>query len=646
PSGPAPTSTASLAIPRPPPGKMFRVTMAYLAPEQAIDSCLDGLLAGLKELGFEEQKNLVITKTHAQGEMVNIPALMLNLDQSDADLLVTFTTPILQGACFRVKHKPVVFTCVTDPIAGGAGKTWEDHVPHVTGVGSFPPLEATMDLLPRLLPGLKTIGTLYNSGEANSTKIVTVLRELAAKKGMELVELTAATSGEMMQAAQGLVARRVNAIYIPSDNTAYQALEGILKVAASARIPVINDDAEYLPRGVLASMGPGYFESGKATAPFVARVLMGESPAGIPMTNVSVNVTALNQEVTRKLGLAIPPDVLREIESPARPVPAQAMAAPLAKMWKVHLLELNDVPAVEDSRRGVLAGLAEAGLVEGRDYQIKLMNAQGDVPTLGVMVDSALSEQSDMLVAISTLSLQTALKKVRDRPLIFAQVTDPVKAGAGKSATDHLPNVTGSTPVSDHEKMIKVIRECLPGVKKIGTLFNPSEDNSLIQKDGLIEAATRAGIQVEALAVNQSAEMPNAGIALCGKGIDALCQISDNLTSSGFPTLVKAARTARLPLFCYQTPQAEAGGTIAVARDFLDAGRVAGGLAARVMRGENPGSIPFAMVARTQLILNTREANTLQLRLPDSLLRQADGVIDDTGLHAKTGAQAPGKAKP
>ncbi|MDB6036880.1 MAG: ABC-Type Transport System Periplasmic Component, partial [Verrucomicrobiales bacterium] len=165
------------------------------------------------------------------------------------------------------------------------------------------------------------------------------------------------------------------------------------------------------------------------------------------------------------------------------------------------MIELNDVPAIEESQRGVMAGLAESGLVTGQDFEAKVLNAQGDLPTLSSMVDSAIGDQSDMLIVISTVALQAAIKKVQTIPIVFAQVTDPIKAGAGRSLTDHLPNVTGSTPLSDHNQMIKVIRTCLPSVKRIGTLFNPSEDNSVIQKDGLIAAAKKEGIEVEAVGI-------------------------------------------------------------------------------------------------------------------------------------------------
>ena len=141
-------------------------------------------------------------------------------------------------------------------------------------------------------------------------------------------------------------------------------------------------------------------------------------------------------------------------------------------------------------------------------------------------------------------------------------------------------------------------------------------------------------MEVESLAVNQSAEIPNSAVALCSAGIDAICQISDNLTSAGFPTIVTAARKAHLPVFCYQTAQAQAGAMVAVARDFLDAGKVAGNLAAQIMRGANPAKLPFALVAQSRLIINRKEARALGQNIPETLTRQADGFIDSDGYHA------------
>ena len=121
-------------------GRTVKAAIVYFARDVGTDQCVQGLIDGLKASGFDEGKNLEVRRADAQGEMINIPAILQNYDNSDVDLIMTITTPCLAGACNKVKHKPVVFTCVTDPIAAGAGKSHTDHLPFVTGVGSFPPM--------------------------------------------------------------------------------------------------------------------------------------------------------------------------------------------------------------------------------------------------------------------------------------------------------------------------------------------------------------------------------------------------------------------------------------------------------------------------------------------------------------------------
>ncbi|HEV8715983.1 MAG TPA: ABC transporter substrate binding protein, partial [Candidatus Binatia bacterium] len=126
---------------------------------------------------------------------------------------------------------------------------------------------------------------------------------------------------------------------------------------------------EFVQQGALVSVGIGWYQTGYAAAKAVARVLRGESPQGIPFENIAVKQLELNHEVARTLGVTFPPALIKEAtnaQPPASPKP-QAWA-PLAKKWQISLIELVNSPNVEESRAGVLAGLREAGLVEGRDY--------------------------------------------------------------------------------------------------------------------------------------------------------------------------------------------------------------------------------------------------------------------------------------
>jgi putative tryptophan/tyrosine transport system substrate-binding protein len=307
----AATAEASLHAPG---GKKFKIGLAFFAPEPGADSCMKGLFDGLGKLGFEEGRNLTVQKAHANGEIPNITSIMQNFDNSDVDLIVAMTTPCLTAACATVKHKPVVFTYVYDPIAAGAGKTMKDHLPNITGVGSFPPVEDTIKAIQEIVPGVKAVGTLYNSSEANSRKVVSVARDLFRKHKIKLEEIAITNTNEVFQAAQTLASQGIQAIWITGDNTALQAFSGIAKVAAQARLPLVINDPEFTDQGAIMSVGIGWYETGLAASKRVAQVLQGQNPKDLPFENVAVRKMVINPKVAKQLGITFPPQILKNAE--------------------------------------------------------------------------------------------------------------------------------------------------------------------------------------------------------------------------------------------------------------------------------------------------------------------------------------------
>jgi ABC-type uncharacterized transport system substrate-binding protein len=308
-------------IPRAVEGRTYRVGLAYFSPDPIGEICRKGLFDGLQDLGFVRNKNLHARLSHAQGEIANIPTVLQTLDNLGLDLIVSFTTPVLTAAAATVKRTPVVFTEVYDPIAAGAGKSLAEHHPNITGVGSFPPVEETIDIMQQLLPGLRSVGTVYNASEANSRKVVGEARQIFTKRGIRLEELTVGGSSEVYQAAQALLARNIQAFWIAGDNTVALAFESVVKVAADSRMPLIVNDQKFDEMGVLAAVGIGWEQSCKRAARYVARVLGGEKTATIPFENFSRMHLDLNRSLAKKLGIAIPADLNKEAAAQTREVP-------------------------------------------------------------------------------------------------------------------------------------------------------------------------------------------------------------------------------------------------------------------------------------------------------------------------------------
>src|ERR1044071_2557286 len=135
-------------------------------------------------------------------------------------------------------------------------------------------------------------------------------------------------------------------------------------------------------------------------------------------------------------------------------------------------------------------------------WALRIRNAQGDMATLNTIVDASVAEGADILLTAATPALQAAIRRANGRTVIFSLVANPMLAGAGKSETDHLPFVTGAYIPAPHEEGLQALRQCLPHVKRIGTLFVPAEVNSVFYKDELLKAASRLGLEVELVGVS------------------------------------------------------------------------------------------------------------------------------------------------
>jgi ABC-type uncharacterized transport system substrate-binding protein len=231
------------------------------------------------------------------------------------------------------------------------------------------------------------------------------------------------------------------------------------------------------------------------------------------------------------------------------------------------------------------------------------------------------------MITVSTPTLQTALARGRSTPLVFTMVSSPFVVNAGKTDVDHLPFVTGSYLDQPVKELLETLREFQPPVRRIGTVYSPAELNAVFSKEQLERGAKAAGLGFEAVAVASIADVIEGTLSLANRKIDVLTQIADNITASSFPALMEAARRARLPVTAYSPAFADMGPILILARDYRDNGVESRRMAARVMRGEHPGSIPFVPVQTLGYIINLRAAATYNIQLSLQLVANATRVI-------------------
>jgi ABC-type uncharacterized transport system substrate-binding protein len=590
-------------------GKNYTLGLCYFAPEPSHDELLAGLWTRLKELGFVRDSNLTVTESHSNGEIGNIAPILLNMDHLPMNLLLVTSTPCVTAAIATIKKHPVAFTYCYDPIAAGAGISRENHLPGITGIGSFPPVEKTIQFIFATIPETKKIGTIYNSSEANSRKVVEVMRQLSEKYGYKLVEMPVVNSSEVFQAAQVISSKGIDALYISGDNTALQAFDAIAGVCNKQHIPLIMNDLPYVGKGAMAAVGIGWQSVGYHSGDLIGRLLNGASPDTIPIENYVNEMVTFDDEKAQSLGLTIP-------EKYRTPAQSQQTAV----RYKLALAHYVDSPNSEACEKGIRQALADKNLTEGVDYTLKDYNAQGDISTLNSIAGALGNESWDLVFVTSTPTVQLMAKKMPDTKIVFTNVGDPLVAGLGKSFEDHLPNLCGISTMSNFEGLLKMVQFLQPGIKRAGTVFTPAEINSVSYKDHLVEAAKKMGIEMLAVPANSANEVLDAANSLVAHRIDAFCQISDNLTGSCSSAILKVSLNSKIPYYGFVTEQIHQGAVAVCARDYYQAGYEAGQMGIEVLSGKDPAKIPYRYVEKTDYLISPETARLYGISIPDQIL--------------------------
>ena len=294
---------------------------------------------------------------------------------------------------------------------------------------------------------------------------------------------------------------------------------------------------------------------------------------------------------------------------------------------KIVLVQYSDSPLSELSRKGIDDGLAQAGLIADKDFTMKVYNAQGDIGTLNMIFDAILSDKPGLVFVTSTPTLQMAVRKIKDIPVVFSVVADPVLAGAGKSFTDHLPNITGISTLSDVGGMVALVKIIYPGIKKMGTIYSPGEINSVRNMEDLKKHAEPEGIELVTVPVNSSAETLDATMALIASRPSIVCQIVDNLTSGSISSIIKICSEHQIPLFGFVSDQAEKGAMVVLSRDYYQSGLDAVRLAKKILDGKSPGEIPFEYVSKTNILINPAAAARYNITIPPEILKRENVII-------------------
>jgi putative ABC transport system substrate-binding protein len=291
-----------------PAGAQVRIGIAKIVQHEALDACEKGIVDALKERGVDA----VFDLQNANGDL-NTAAQIANKFKTDkVDVAVGIATPIAVALATAIQDTPVVFSAVTDPVEAKLVSTLSRGEGNVTGLSDAIPTGDHIALF-KEIAGIRTLGYIYTSSEANSISARALVEEACAAQGLQLVTQAISTSAELRQAAESIV-NRVDGIYLTTDNTVYSALSALIQVFGAAKKPIFSGDVTAaLSGGCMIASGFNYYKAGLATGNIAADILEGKKPQDIPvkfLTDPSESDLLFDLDAAKNCGITIPQQYL------------------------------------------------------------------------------------------------------------------------------------------------------------------------------------------------------------------------------------------------------------------------------------------------------------------------------------------------
>lgn len=280
---------------------------------------LNAVLWGFKEYLAEIGMKVKYKDYDAKGKMDIAEQIATQIAADKPTLILALGTPSAQ-ACARVAdtapqlaHTPLLFSAITDPLAAGLVRGPAQGVTNITGVSDQMSMNKHLDLMQQIQPDLKKIGVMYNGAEANSVATVTRLKEAAGKRDITIVDAPVSDSAYVARVAKSLVGK-VDAIYVPTDNTVVSAIEAVVQVCEKNQLPLFSGDIDSVKKGAIAALGFDYFRHGRQTARMAKKILSGTKPQTLPVEFQTDLSLAVNPKAAVKMGLVIDQSLIKSAD--------------------------------------------------------------------------------------------------------------------------------------------------------------------------------------------------------------------------------------------------------------------------------------------------------------------------------------------
>jgi putative ABC transport system substrate-binding protein len=309
--------------------------------------------------------------------------------------------------------------------------------------------------------------------------------------------------------------------------------------------------------------------------------------------------------------------------------PALARAQQMRRIgWLISRYE-ND-PVQKTIVSAFTKALADLGWTDGRNVQIDLRWAGGDINRMRALAQELVGLQPDIIVTGGTPATVAVQRETRTIPIVFAGVSDPVASSIVARLDRPTGNITGfaNLEATVGGKWFELLSDLAPGLKRVAMMFNPDTASASTYMPSFETAARSLKVTTITALVHSDVEIETAIIALAREPGGGLVVMPDAWTTvHRAPIILAAARNNVLAVY-WQSVFARDGGLLSYGVDFVDNFRRAASYVDRILRGAKPGDLPVQFPVKYELLLNLKTAKALGLAVPQSILLRADEVIE------------------
>jgi putative ABC transport system substrate-binding protein len=304
-----------------------------------------------------------------------------------------------------------------------------------------------------------------------------------------------------------------------------------------------------------------------------------------------------------------------------------------AEQMLVGISKIVAHPALDALEKGVQDGVRQS-FPEAR---FDLQNANGEVSTAASIAQKFKAQKTAVAVGIATPTAQALANVIKDRPVVFCAVTDPVGAGLVRSLDVGEKLITGTSDMTPVREQIELLLRLKP-IRTLGHVYSSGEANAVTLAKIAKQICQQKGIKFVESTITNSAEVKQAVQAIAGR-VDAIYISNDNTVVSAISAVTSVARKLKIPVMSADPSSAETNDVLAAwGFDYHKMGVVTGKLVARILKGASPADIPTVFMTEpsdVDLLINLDVAKHLGIDVPADIRDSANTVIAGGKLQRK-----------